>query len=321
MRRKKYITWSELKVGVMVIITFTLLAVGIFFLGREGGMFMKRYVIKTYMVRINGLQVGAPVWLAGVKVGTVTEIEFPPDITRSEIEVTLEIDEDVQERIRKGSRARIGTLGLLGDKFVSITQGNIGEEKIPPGGVIEADTPIDVEQLIATASSAVEGLVITLEHAQSITKKIDEGTGSLGILINEPTTINTLEELMADTKALMTKINEGKGTIGLLMNDPALYHSLFGLVTRADALATDIQGGMGTIGKLVNDPTLYNNLASLTARLDSITVELRAGHGTAGKILTDTELYEQMNRVSVSLRELLEDVKENPKRYINLKIF
>ena len=63
------------------------------------------------------------------------------------------------------------------------------------------------------------------------------------------------------------------------------------------------------------------SLASLTARLDSITVELRAGNGTAGKILTDTELYEQMNRVSVSLRELLEDVKENPKRYINLKIF
>jgi phospholipid/cholesterol/gamma-HCH transport system substrate-binding protein len=321
MRKGKYITWSELKVGIMVVLTFSLLAMGIFFLGREGGLFMKRYTIKTYMVRINGLQIGAPVWLAGVRVGSVTDIQFPSDITRSEIEVTLEINEHVRERIRKDSLARIGTLGLLGDKFVSITQGTTAEEIIPPGGVIEATTPIDVEQLIATASGAIEDLVVAIEHAQSITRKIDEGKGSLGKLINEPSTINKLDDLMVDMRALITKINSGEGTMGLLLNNPDLYNRLFGMVEKADRLASDIEGGLGTLGKLVNDPTLYNNLASLTARLDSVMVELRAGEGTAGKMLTDTELYEQMNKVSISLRELLDDVKENPKRYINVKIF
>ncbi|MFQ6104567.1 MAG: MlaD family protein [Candidatus Glassbacteria bacterium] len=321
MRRGKYITWSELKVGFFVVVTFFLLAMGIFFLGREGGLFMKRYTLKTHMVRINGLQVGAPVWLAGVRVGSVTEIQFPEDINRTEIEVTLEINENVKERIRKDSRARIGTLGLLGDKFVSITQGSVEAEIVPAGGTIEADTPIDVEQLIATASGAVDDLVVTLKHAQSIAEKIDEGSGALGKLVNEPTTLDNLDNLTTDIRDLIGKLNSGDGTIGLLVNNPDLYHRLVGVVSTAENLASDIEGGEGTVGKLVTDPTLYNNLSSLSSRLDSMIIELRDGKGTAGKLLTDTELYEQMNQVSVSLRELLEDVKENPKRYINLKIF
>jgi len=321
MRRGKYITWSELKVGVLVITTFLLLAIGIFFLGREGGMFAERYTIKTNMERINGLQVGAPVWLAGVKVGSVSDIHFHHDITRKEIEVTMEINESVMDRVREDSRARIGTLGLLGDKFVSITQGSAGVDMIAPGGVIEATTPIDVEQLIATASGAIEDLVIAIRHAQSITRKIDEGSGTLGKLINEPTTIEEAEALMAGMGELVSKINSGDGTIGLMINDPELYHKLFGMVSKAESLAEGIDGGRGTLGKLVNDPTLYNNLVAMSAGMDSVVSELRSGEGTAGKLLSDTELYEQMNQVSIALRQLLEDVRENPRRYINVKIF
>jgi len=321
MSKGKYITWSELKVGVLVVTTFFVLAVGIFFLGKEGGLFAKRYTIKTYMERINGLQVGAPVWLAGVTAGSVSDIHFHHDISRKEIEVTMEINESVKDRIRGDSKARIGTLGLLGDKFVSITQGSAEEEMVLPGGVIEATTPIDVEQLIATASGAIDDLVVAIRHAQSITRKVDEGSGTLGKLINEPSTIIEAEELMAGVGELISKINSGEGTVGLLINDPDLYHKLFGMVSRAGALAKDIEGGLGTLGKLVNDPTLYNNLVSLSAGMDSVVAELRSGEGTAGKLLSDTELYEQMNQVSITLRELLEDVKENPRRYINVKIF
>lgn len=321
MRKGKYITWSELKVGIMVVITSLILAIGIFFLGREGGLFMKRYQITTYMERINGLQVGAPVWLAGVKVGSVSEIRFPEDVTRNEIRVVMEINQNVRERIRRDSRARIGTLGLLGDKFISITQGTVDEPPVETGGTIEGDTPVDVEQLIATASGAVDDLVITIQHAQNITKKIDQGEGTLGKLINEPDALEKMETLTLEMKNLLTKINTGDGTLGRLVNDPQLYDRLSGLMARADGLASDVEEGRGTLGKLMQDPELYNNLASLSSKMDSILVDLRNGEGTAGRLLTDTELYDRMNQVSISVEELMQDIKENPTRYINIKIF
>jgi phospholipid/cholesterol/gamma-HCH transport system substrate-binding protein len=321
MRRGKYITWSELKVGIMVVLTSLILAISIFFLGREGGIFMKRYRIITYMERINGLQVGAPVWLAGVKVGSVSEISFPEDVNRTEIRVVMEIDDDVKDRIREDSHARIGTLGLLGDKFVSITQGSLDQPPVQPGGTIQGDTPVDVEQLITTASNAVDDLVVTLEHAQNIAKKIDEGSGTLGKLINEPEAIDRIEDVTLEMKTLLDKINSGHGTIGRLVNDPALYDRLTGFVSQADGIASEAREGRGTIGKLLRDPTLYNNLTMVTSRMDSILIELRKGEGTAGRLLTDTELYDRMNRVSKSVEELMEDVRKNPQRYINIKIF
>jgi phospholipid/cholesterol/gamma-HCH transport system substrate-binding protein len=321
MRKGKYITWSELKVGIMVVATSLILAAGIFFLGQEGGLFMKRYPLKTYMERINGLQIGAPVWLAGVKVGSVTEISFPADITKTEIEVTMEIDENVRERIREDSRARIGTLGLLGDKFVSITQGTLDHPILTSEGIITGDTPVDVEQLIANASGALENLAVTIKYSQSITKKIDEGTGTLGKLVNDTSMIDDLNTLTTEMRNIIRKMNEGTGTLGLLLNDPGLYTSVSGFVRRADSLAQDVKAGKGTLGKLLNDPVLYERLTVLSARMDSLVVDLRSGEGTAGRFITDPQLYEEMNRVSVSLRELLEDVKKNPKRYINVKIF
>lgn len=321
MRRRQYITWAELKVGIMVVATSLILAAGIFFLGREGGLFMKRYPVRTYMERINGLQVGAPVWLAGVKVGTVTGISFPDDVTQTEIEVIMEIDENVRERIRADSRARIGTLGLLGDKFVSITQGTLERPIVPAGGIIQGDTPVDVEQLIANASGALEDLAVTIRHAQSITKKIDEGTGTFGRLVNDPATIDELSALTTEMRDAVRKMNEGSGTLGRLLNDPTLYTSLSSFVSTADSLAEGLEAGKGTIGRLMNDPALYDKLVVFSARMDSLIVDLRSGEGTAGRLITDPQLYEEMNRVSVSLKELLDDVKRNPKRYINVKIF
>jgi phospholipid/cholesterol/gamma-HCH transport system substrate-binding protein len=321
MRRGKHITWAELKVGILVVATSLLLAAGIFFLGREGGLFMERYPLTTYMERINGLQVGAPVWLAGVKVGSVTEIRFPDDVAKTEIEVQMEIDVNVRERIREDSRARIGTLGLLGDKFVSITQGTLEHPIVPPQGVIQGDTPLDVEQLIASASGALDDLIVMIKNTQNITKKIDEGVGTLGRLVNDPSAIDDLRTLTAELRDVVRKMNEGNGTLGMLLNDPNLYSSLNGFVTRADGLAQDVESGKGTLGRLLNDPELYDRLSVLSARMDSLIVDLRTGEGTAGRLITDPQLYEELNRVSVSVRELLEDVKKNPKRYINVKIF
>jgi phospholipid/cholesterol/gamma-HCH transport system substrate-binding protein len=321
MRRAKFVSWSELRVGILVIVSFALLALTILYIGRQQGLFAETYVVKVYMERINGLQTGAPVWLSGVRVGSVKNIQFRDRLKLKEIEVTLEIDKRVQERIRKDSVARIGTLGLLGDKYVSITQGSMVTPAIPEDGILLGANPVDFEQLIADASTAVDNLVLTLENTRIITEKITEGSGTLGRLVNEPDLIEEVQTLITDTRTLIDRIQNGEGTVARLLNDEALYSGLTSLLWSSDTLASDIRTRDGTLGKLIYDPTLYDNMAGLTARMDTLLVRIERGEGTAGKLIQDEALYDELKSLSESTRNLVEDIKRNPARYVKIKIF
>jgi phospholipid/cholesterol/gamma-HCH transport system substrate-binding protein len=321
MRRAKYISWSELRVGILVIASFILLAATILYIGRQQGIFAETYSLKVYMERINGLQTGAPVWLSGVSVGSVQDIRFRDKVKLKEIEVVLEIDKQVQQRIRKDSVARIGTLGLLGDKYVAITQGSSTESAIPEGGMLQGANPVDFEELISDASTAIDDLVITLENARDITNKINSGTGTLGLLVNKPDLIEETQVLIRDTRGLIDKIQNGDGTLARLLNDEKLYTGMSQLLWSSDTLANHIRTQEGTLGKLIYDPSLYDNLTGLTERFDSLLQKVESGEGTAGKLLADEALYEELKLLSESTRSLVDDIKRNPARYINIKIF
>jgi phospholipid/cholesterol/gamma-HCH transport system substrate-binding protein len=321
MRRAQYISWSELRVGLLVIASFTILGLTILYIGSQQGIFAETYLLKVYMARVNGLQTGAPVWLSGMRVGSVREIRFLDRVELTDIEVSLEIDRRVSERIRKDSVARIGTLGLLGDKYVSITQGSIDEPAVPEGGILRGANPVDFEELIADASRAVDDLVITLENTRDISEKINSGTGVLGRLVNDPELLEEARALIRDTRSLLDRAQNGDGTMARLLNDDALYGGLSRLFWSSDTLMTQIRAGDGTLGRLIYDPALYDNLTSLTARFDSLLARVESGEGTAGRLLQDEALYEELKAVSESTRELVEDIKRNPARYINIRIF
>jgi phospholipid/cholesterol/gamma-HCH transport system substrate-binding protein len=321
MRRKRHICWSEVRVGLLVIISFALLAVTILYIGSKQGIFAKTYKVKVYMERINGLQTGAPVWLSGFRVGSVQDIRFSKKVELKEIEVTLKIDHRVQDRIRRDSVARIGTLGLLGDKYVSITQGSITEPPVPEGGVIQGASPVDFEQLIANASQAVDDLVETLENTRDISMKINNGNGALGRLVNDPEIIDNVEGLIKESRGLIDEIRNGHGSLARLLNDESLYTGMSRLFWSSDTLASQIRSRKGTLGKLIYDPSLYDNLNGLTERLDTILDQLQNGRGTAGKLMADEALYKDLKALSESTRGLVDDIKEHPERYINIRIF
>jgi len=321
MRRAQYISWSELRVGLLVIVSFTVLGLTVLYIGSQQGIFAESYLLKVYMARVNGLQAGAPVWLSGMRVGSVREIRFRDRAEQTDIEVSLDIDRSVQERIRRGSVARIGTLGLLGDKYVSITQGSIDQPAIPEGGILQGANPIDFEELIADASRVVDDMVYTLRNTREISEKVNNGTGVLGRLVNDPELLDETRSLIGEMRTILDLVRSGDGTMGRLLNDDALYGGLSRLFWSSDTLMSDIRGGRGTLGRLMTDPTLYDNLVATTARLDSLLLRIEKGEGTAGRLLQDEALYEELKAVSASTRELMDDVRRNPSRYINIRIF
>src|SRR4051812_42220176 len=104
MPRTRSLAWAELKIGVLAIAAMVIAAVLIFSLSGEGGFFWQRYSLKTVFPNVLGLGVGAPVRIAGVNVGSVTDIAFVGD----RVEVTFQITKARQHLVTTKSTAVIG---------------------------------------------------------------------------------------------------------------------------------------------------------------------------------------------------------------------
>ncbi|MEP6551205.1 MAG: MlaD family protein, partial [Gemmatimonadales bacterium] len=125
MKRSSFITWEQLKVGALILVALAILGVAILKLGAAGNLFGKRYTLVAFVANASGLRLGGPVSVAGQLAGSITDIQFlPPDAdTTRNLKLIVEVNDEVREQVRQDSRARIKTLGLLGDKVFDITVG------------------------------------------------------------------------------------------------------------------------------------------------------------------------------------------------------
>jgi phospholipid/cholesterol/gamma-HCH transport system substrate-binding protein len=76
----------------------------------------------------------------------------------------------------------------------------------------------------------------------------------------------------------------------------------------------------GTVGKLLTERELYDRVNTLAARLDTVVAGLNTGEGTVGRLLRDQQLYENMNRAVTELRDLLADIRKDPKKYLRVSV-
>src|SRR5262249_3636879 len=116
MAQRRSLAWTELRVGVLVIASFALLALAIFFISGESGFLTRHYMITAYFGNANNLKTGAEVHLEGVNIGSVRTVQVSrqSDPQRA-VEVELSLDERFRNIIRTDSKVSITTIGLLGD--------------------------------------------------------------------------------------------------------------------------------------------------------------------------------------------------------------
>ncbi len=314
-------SWSALRAGLFVFIALLILGVAIMAVGQRGGVFSADYTLTARFNRIQGLKPAAPVWLAGVDVGTVGEIHFVEADGVPMVDVTLNIQRQFQERIKNDSVASIGSKGLVGDKLVEISLGSPSAPPLQAGDMIRSTQPADLNALMEEGTSMVRDLGDVVRSLKNVTRSIDEGEGSLGKFVNDRSMYENLETVSRELAVFANKLNEGKGSLARFANDDRLYEE-------ATALLRDVRTGSGTLAKLVNDPALYERIESTTtkadaamARLDNLMKGVENGEGSAGKILTDEELHANVNTTIAELQALIADIKANPRKYINLTIF
>lgn len=280
-------TFDEYKVGIFISAGLILAMVVIFTVGSESRLFQRQYTLFTNFKSISGLRVGAPVQLAGVKVGYVDDIRFPDDPAKQEITVVLRVNRDFQKRIRTDSVATIETQGLLGDKFVYVSVGSEAQSVIPDRGILPskqttsifalAEKAGDIMDNVGDASKTINEMLASVKGQKGegdikgiissirrTVEQVEKGKGLAHALIYDPEgsrVVGDLADTMKSVRGIVAGAEEeSKGQMGgLIVN---LRHASGDL---RQILAT-IRRGEGTVGKLVNDPTLYDELQALFGR-------------------------------------------------------
>src|SRR5438270_1280980 len=185
MKRSSFITWDQLRVGLVIVAALGILTLAIYKLGQAANLFTKRYTLVAFLKEANGLREGGTVTLAGQLAGTVKAIEFLPvdaDTTRN-LKITIGVDQNLQQQIRSDSKAQIRTLGLLGDKVLDITPGTPRYSVLKSGDTITVLPALDYEQVLTQAAGAVGDVVELTRDMRQLTSGIVRGEGTIGQLV------------------------------------------------------------------------------------------------------------------------------------------
>jgi phospholipid/cholesterol/gamma-HCH transport system substrate-binding protein len=322
MRRSSFITWDQLKVGVLILIALIILGFAILKLGQAGNLFGKRYHLVSYVSNASGLRVGGPVTVAGQLAGSIKDIQFlPPDAdTTRNLKLIVEVNYTLRDQVRQDSRAKIKTLGLLGDKVYDITVGTPRFRPLADGDTVLVVPALDYEAVVQQASGAITEVVRLTRDITKVTNGINRGDGTLGQLVTNRQLYDQLNSTLLRTSALMARLENPRGTIGRLLDDPTLYYSLTRAIASADTVIGQITRSNGTVGKLLRDDTLYVHLVSVVSRADSLVSTMSRGNGTMQKLFTDQQLYDQLVKTVTELNAVLVDVRRDPRRYTNQMI-
>jgi phospholipid/cholesterol/gamma-HCH transport system substrate-binding protein len=358
MAQRKSLAWAELRVGALVIASFVLLALAIFFIGGGSGFLTPKYTVTAYFSSANGLRNGAEVRLEGVTIGNVQRVNISelPDPTRA-VAVEMRLQRTYQNRIRSDSEVSIGTIGLLGDQIVDVTSGTAAGQPVPDGGSLQGVEAGDIKKIITGTNDFIANLDVLSDKVVQIADRIDRGEGTLGKFLTDESIFNNANLAAGEANRLVRDARTGRGTIGRLMQEDELYQRLNNTIDNANSIITTIQHGDGTIAKFMNDPSLYNEANQLVAKMQSVMdridrgegtlgklskddaiyndirqtmqrvttlmTSIENGQGTAGKLIKDPALYNSLNQTSSEILKLLYDFRQDPRKFltINFRLF
>lgn len=207
---------------------------------------------------------------------------------------------------------------------------------------------VNDESLYRNLDAAIAETKVAVVKLQTSLDKINQGQGSAGKFINDPQLYDNLNKTIARLESISGDIQAGKGTAGKFVTDEALYNETRAAISELRASAAKfnlvvddlktitggIIGGEGSAGKLFKDDRLYEKATETLARfnstaekLDLILDDARAGKGTLGKFVTDETLYNNLNQTASNINQfssestkLIYDFRQNPKKYLRIKV-
>jgi phospholipid/cholesterol/gamma-HCH transport system substrate-binding protein len=303
---------NETKVGSLTAIAIVILILGFNFLkGRN--LTDRSDKIFAEFPNVEGLQVSNPVLINGLQVGKVYEMK-EKDKNLSSIIVTISLNKDIN--IPKNSVASLSS-ELLGTTSVKIRLGN-GTDYLQDGETLQS------EKTMGLADKLQSSLDPTLQSVNKTLASLDMVLQNLNTVL-DPKTKNNLQTIVGNlttsSKSLEKLLDAQTGMLAkTLVNVESVTGNLAKNNDKINSTMDNLQKVSATLANAKFDQAVASLQGTLT-KLESAVSKMDSDKGSLGLLLNDRKLYDQLLQTNRSLTTLLDDLRTNPKRYVNISVF
>jgi phospholipid/cholesterol/gamma-HCH transport system substrate-binding protein len=333
------VSWAKFRVTTVSFAAIAILFVLIYLL-TGGTLLQPKVSLYLYIPDATGLSVDSPVRVNGIGAGLVKKIELTGSNDPSRIvRVTMTMERNKLDAISTDSQAQISTDTLVGDKYVDVTSGKESGH-IAPGGTMNFRDKPDLMRTIDLTDFENQ-----LRIVDATLTDIEQGRNQLGQFVLTDTVYVSLRKKFIELQGAIVKAKRATSMAGGLIYTDVLYRKLSDPFVQLDQKLALLQSGQGGFGKFLHDPAQYEQTRTSVQSLRKAI----AGFQSADFIATDTmyfgwnqtvaqlsrkvdevnampmfsssEMYDNLSGAAGEMRKTIKDFRENPRRYLRLKIF
>ena len=296
----------EIKTAILVIASILLFIWGYSFL--KGRDLLTSY--KTFYVEydnVEGLTASTPITLNGLVIGKVNEIIISN--TTGKLIVDLQIKSDFP--ISKSSSATIYESGLISGKQIMIVPNFADKEIAPSGSTLKGETKKGLTDLVGEKLAPLQ---VKLDKVLSNADQLLSGINT----VLDKNGQDNLKKTLADLSQTIAQFHKASESLNGILDGNK--NNIAGIVSDFHKVSSDFSKISDSLNKADLGKTA-KNLQLTLQKVDHLLSDLESGKGTAGKILKDEALYNNLEKTSKELELLLQDVRLNPTRYVNVSLF
>ena len=296
-------------VGLFIFLALVILVLGVFTLGGQQKRFVQSIRLKAVFNDVAGLKTGNNVWFSGVKIGTVKDIQFYGE---SQVQITMNIEEESQRYIRKDAKARLGSESLIGNKIIEIYGGSRRSPTVENNDVLVSEEALDTDVMMETLQENNKNLLSITSDFKTMSQRLVQGQGTLGAVMTD--------SLMADNfRSIVRSLRQASATTVQASNSLAQFTAK---LNTQDGLANQLLTDTAVFGQLRSSVAQLEKTsvaaAEMTQNLSNTTRKLDNTDNAVGVLLNDPQFATQLKNTmgvleksSVSLNENLEALKTN----------
>ena len=311
---------KEFLIGIIGIVGVSILVIGSYFLkGQE--LWKSRFVYYSIFTNTEGLTTGRPVNLNGLQVGIITNVKFDPNNFKS-IVVEFELTNPNVKKLKKGSKILLNS-DLLSGAYLDIAWGDsieyhISRDTIPSSVSLALEDQINerliplekkTNELISTADSAIKTIeAIFSRNTDNLDESFDGIKNSIKNLERVSLEISSLirtekqniSQIIANVNLITNNLKESNDVINQILENAADISDTL--------ISSDINA------------TIENAKESLE-QVNLILYDIQNGDGTLTHLIKDSTMYLSVNKMIDEASRLIENIKTEPKRYVQFSIF
>lgn len=293
---------QKAKLGMFVMLTGLILIVSLYLIGKKQNLFGDTFKITAVFNNVNGLKIGNNVRYAGINVGTVKDIIMVNDST---ICVDMVIEESIRRHMKENAFAVVGSDGLVGSMVVNIFPGNGKGEVLQQGDTISSIRKKSGTDMMSTLSITNDNVAELSQEILKITRSINEGKGTLGLLVNDEAMGADLKETIANLKTASHDASKVIDEIKEVVSSVDTEDNLLNVLLKDSVTAEQFRTVVANLEQSSKEINLVIN------NLNDVILNVKEGEGAFNYLVSDTILVEDIGQTVRNIKQGSEMLNEN----------